>query len=179
MSYVNRSFSTTSARTKPLPWLVFLFIAAVFFVSFNNLAMSKRGTIAFNATEGEILTVVNEGQLSKQIAFVCLGLFSVVSLYRHRGERLRLEGCLGWSLLFFLGWASLSLAWTGDPALTLRRLIFLLMVTLGAVATARRFPLRDIIMLTFFCSALFLLTGVVAELLLGTFQPFMPGYRFA
>jgi exopolysaccharide production protein ExoQ len=141
--------------------------------------MSKRAGIGFGATESEIIRSVGEGELSKRIGFLCLGFFAVVSLVSHQGARLRANVLLGRTILFFLAWAVLSLAWTEDFALTSRRLVLLLMLCLAAAAIARRFSLREIILLTFFCTSLFLLIGVSAELLFGTFHPFVPGYRFA
>ncbi len=82
-------------------------------------------------------------------------------------------------MLFFAGWAVLSLAWAEDTALTFRRLVVFAILCLAAAAIARRYSLREIVLLTFFCSILFLLIGVSAEILLGTFRPFAPGYRFA
>jgi exopolysaccharide production protein ExoQ len=179
MSYLDRTYPEISSRIKGFPWLLFLFIAAVFFSSFNDLFMSKRASIGFGASEDEIITAVGDGQLSKRISFLFLGLFAVASLIRHRGAQLRANEPLGRTILFFLGWALLSLAWTEDPALTIRRLVVLLILCLAAVAMARRFSLREIAWLTFFCSILFLLIGVSAEVLLGQFHPFMHGYRFA
>jgi O-antigen ligase len=82
-------------------------------------------------------------------------------------------------MLFFGGWAVLSLAWADDTALTFRRLVIFAILCLAAAAIARRFWLHEIVLLMFVCTALFLLIGVSAEIALGTFQPFTPDYRFA
>lgn len=179
MNYLVRPNLGRSSRLERFPWLIFLFIAAVFFLSFHNLEMSRRGIEAFNASTDEIVTGVAEGSLSKRIALLSLGIFAIVKLIEHRGIRLRINDLLGWTMAFFTGWAILSLVWAEDRALSFRRLVILLILCLAAAAIARCFTLRRIVLLTFFCSIVFLLIGVSAELALGTFRPFASGYRFA
>ncbi len=64
-------------------------------------------------------------------------------------------------------------------ALTLRRLVAFGVFCIAAAAIANRFSTREIVLWTFFVTALFLLIGISAEVLLGTFRPFSSGYRFA
>jgi O-antigen ligase len=47
------------------------------------------------------------------------------------------------------------------------------------MAVARRLSLREIILWTVFSTTLFLVIGIFAEVLFGTFRPFASGYRFA
>lgn len=160
-------------------WLTFLFIAVVFFIASQNLYFSKRGIGSYNASESRIATAVSEGSLSRQIALLALGLFGVASLIIYRRSQRRINGWLGSTMLFFAAWAALSLGWSEDSALTFRRLVLFAVLCLAAAAIARRFSLRQIILLTFSWSVLFLFIGVAAEIALGTFHPFAPGYRFA
>jgi O-antigen ligase len=156
---------------------MFLFLAAVFFLCEHDLYLSKRGPEAFNASP--VGAAVTEGSLSRRIVFLSLGLFGVASLVRRRGARLQINSQLGRIMVFFAGWAVLSLVWAEDTALTLRRLVVFAILCIAAAAIARTCSLREIVLLTFFCSALFLVIGMSAEIALGTFRPFAPGYRFA
>jgi O-antigen ligase len=157
---------------------MFLFLAAVFFLVYQDLSSSKIDN--YNRSEDDIITAVTEGSLVRRIALLSLGLFAIVNLVRHRAEgRLRIHGPLGWILLGFAAWAFLSLIWAEDIALTFRRLVVFGILCIAAVAVARRLSLREIILWTFFSTTLFLVIGVSAEVLLGTFRPFASGYRFA
>jgi O-antigen ligase len=158
---------------------MFLFLAVAFFLCNHDLYLSKKGIDAFNPSEADLVAGVDAHSLIRRIAFLSLGLFAVASLIRHRGARLRIRGSLGWTMLFLVGWAVLSLAWAEEPALTLRRLEAFGILCIAAAALARRCSLRETVLLTFYCSLLFLVIGVSAEILLGTFRPFTPGYRFA
>ncbi len=170
--------SMPASQVERFPWLMFLFLAAMLFLP-HDLYFSKKGIEAFNLSERELVTRAAEHSLSSRIVFLSLGLFAVAGLLSRRGTRLRIIGPLGWTLLFFASWAVLSLAWAEDADLTLRRLAAFGILCLAAAATARRCSLREIILLTFFCSGLFLFIGVSAEIALGTFRPFTSGYRFA
>jgi exopolysaccharide production protein ExoQ len=162
------------------PWLMFLFLAAVIFLVQHDLSYSKKGTDNYNPTEDDITAAVTEGSLTRRVALVSLGLFAIVSLIRQRANRcLRINGSLGWILLGFATWAFLSPIWAEVLGLTLRRLLVFAILCIAAVAIARRLSLREIMLWTFYSSALYLVVGVLAEVLLGTFRPFASGYRFA
>jgi O-antigen ligase len=76
-------------------------------------------------------------------------------------------------------WTFLSLCWSENPGLTIRRLGLIAMMILGALAVAQRFSPYHLISWVFFSTLLYLNVGVVAELKLGTFHPFSWGYRFS
>ena len=162
------------------PWFMFLFLAAVFFFAYHDLSYSKRGIDNFNPSQDDIATAVAEGSLTRRIGLLSLGLYAIVNLVRHRDKsRLRINGPLGWILLSFVAWALVSPIWAEDIGLTLRRLVVFGILCVAAVAVARRFSLREIILWTVFTTGLYLLIGVSAEIALGTFRPFTSGYRFA
>jgi exopolysaccharide production protein ExoQ len=179
MNYLAWPQSGTTSRIRRFPWLTFLFLAVVFFLCQHDLLYSNKVTETFNPSQDELIGALDAGSLSRRVALLALALFAVASLDRHRGARLRINGPLGWTTLFFASWAVLSLVWAEDAALTFRRLLVFATLCLAATAIARRFSLREVVLLTFFCSILFLIIGVSAEIALGTFRPFTPGYRFA
>ncbi len=126
-----------------------------------------------------IISKAHGGDLLRRVAFSLLGLFGVGGLIRGGLNRLTINGGLGWLILFYFGWASLSFTWADDVAFTLRRLIVFWMLCLGALAMSKHFSLRDIILWVFFATGVFLLIGVASAIVLGTFRPFAPGYRFS
>jgi exopolysaccharide production protein ExoQ len=160
--------------------LIFLFLAAVFFLCQHDLFYSKRVSDNFSTTDDDIAAAVSEGSAPRRIALLSLGLFAIVDLIRHKGRgRLQIHGLLGWILIGFAAWAFLSLIWASDLALTFRRLMAFGVLCIAAAAIAKRFTLREIVLWTSFSSTLFLAIGVSAELILGTFRPLASGYRFA
>jgi exopolysaccharide production protein ExoQ len=162
------------------PWLIFLFLVAVFFLVDHDLSNSKKGIGNFNLSEDEITTGVAEGSLIRRISLLSLGLFAIVSLIRHRSDgRLQIHGPLGWILLSFAAWALVSPIWAEDIPLTLTRVAVFGILCIAAVAVACRFSPREIILWTLFTAGLYLLIGVSAEVASGTFLPFTSGYRFA
>jgi O-antigen ligase len=179
MNYLARERSGITFRIGRFPWPTFLFLAVVFFLCQHDLYYSTKVTETFNPSEDELIVALDAGSLSRRVALLALVLFAMASLHRHRGAPLRINGSLGRILLSYAGWAALSLTWAEDPALTFRRLAVLATLGLAAAAIARRFSLREIILLTFFCSVVFLFIGISAEIALGTFRPFTLGYRFA
>lgn len=179
MGYTDRPHTGPSLQSERPPWLVFLFLAAVFFLCQHDLFCSQTATEGYVLSADEVIAEVAAGSLGHRVAFLALGIFALVSLIRHRGARLRINGWLGWIMLFFAGWAVLSLVWAEDTTQTLRRLVTFAIVCLAVVAIARRFSLREIVLWTVFTTGLYLLIGVSAEIALGTFRPFASGYRFA
>ena len=176
MSYDNHRHAGPAVKVGRPPWLMFLFLAAVFFLVYHDLSYSKKGPD--NLSQEDIVTGVAEGSIVRRIGLVSLGLFAIVSLVRYRADDcLRIRGSLGWILLCFAAWAVLSLFWTEDLALTVRRLLVFGILCIAAVAVARRLSPREIILWTLFSTALFLVIGFAAEVILGTFRPFASGYR--
>jgi exopolysaccharide production protein ExoQ len=180
MNYANHPHPASALHGERSPWLIFLFLAFVFFLVYHDLSYSKKTIDDLRASEDQFATVVAEGSIVRRVALLSLGLFAIVSLVRHRADgRIRLYRPLGWILVSFAAWALLSLTWAEDFSLSLRRLVVFAIVCLAAAAIARRFSFREIVLWTVSSSTLFLVIGVLAEVFLGTFRPFASDYRFA
>lgn len=162
-----------------VPWFTFLFLAAVFFIAQHDWYYSLKGAEAFDPNLEIITAVTDQGNLLRRIVFFSLGVYAVASLIRRRQYHIKINGSLGWLVLFLLVWICLSLAWSDAPAITFRRLVLLVMFSLGAFAVSQRFSGRELVLWVLFTTAGYLLIGLGAELLLGTFHPLMGGYRFA
>ncbi len=164
-------------RDANVPWVTFIFLAVVFFVAEHDLFFSIREQFTLSAEIYEARAL--GGSLPRRAVFSMLGLFGAINLLRRGQHRLKINGVLGWLILFYLVWASLSVTWADDLALTLRRIVVLWMLCLGALAVGKHFSLRDIILWVFFTTTLYLLVSLSLEAALGTFRPFTSGYRFA
>jgi exopolysaccharide production protein ExoQ len=162
------------------PWLIFLFLAAVFFSLGHDLSYSENAINNYNLSEAALVAKVADGSLIRQIALLSLGIFAIVSLVRHRAERrIGIKSPLGCILLGFAAWALFSPIWAEDLTLTLKRSVVFGILCIAAAAIARRFSFREIVLWTLSSTLLFLVIGVLAEVFLGTFRPWASGYRFA
>ncbi|MFH1931755.1 MAG: O-antigen ligase family protein [Pseudomonadota bacterium] len=124
---------------------------------------------------------MKKGNLSRRIALFSLGAFALASLMLVKRRSLSLETISVWPIILFTLFTFLafcSIFWANDPALTFRRVIRFLFPLLGAFAIARRYTLRDLVILAFFVSLIYLIVGIFSEFVLGSFNPFKEGYRF-
>jgi exopolysaccharide production protein ExoQ len=164
-------------RGAKIPWATFLFLTAVFFIAQHDWYFSLKGLEGF--TVDDFTTLIDQGNLWRRLVFLSLGLFAVVSIFSKGHYRVKINGALGWLILFLLSWTFLSLAWSEDPAMTFRRLVLFALFSLGAFAVSQDFSLRQLVLWVFFSCTVYLNIGLLAELALGTFQPLAGGYRFA
>lgn len=182
MSYNNHAQSVPVLQVRHLPWLPFMFLTVVFFLSYHDLSFTKRGIDNYNPSPDEIIANIARSSLldRHRIALLSLGVGAIISLVSHRAQRrLRIDGRLGWLLISFVAWVFISLIWTEDLPLSLRKVVSFGILCIAAVAVVRRLSLREIILWIFFSTTIFLAIGFFAELVLGNFTPFVSGYRFA
>jgi O-antigen ligase len=156
-------------------FLVFFFFAVFFFFDGHTLLWSLRKGLTIEQS----LTEVAEGNIGRRISLLILFVFGLITLMRKSQKPIKMQGLLGWLILFFLAIAFASLFWANDVGLTFRRLTVLAMFSLSALAVAGRFSVRNMIWLVLSITAGYLCLGLAAEIGLGTFQPWTPGYQFS
>ena len=179
MSYINHSRNESAPQKGRYLWLLLLFLAAVFFLCQQDLFYSSKRTESFDLSPDETIAALDASSPSRRVAVLALGFFAVTSLICQRAARLRINGLLGWIMVFYAGWALLSVVWAEDASQTFKRLVVFAILCLAAAAVARRVSLRKIVLGVLFTTGLYLLIGLSAEIALGAFRPFTPGYRFA
>ena len=180
MNKNNHTRNLRPSKTDSLPWLLFLFLTVVFFFSYHDLSMAKRPVGDYNPSPDEIVADVSQGQIVRRIALLSLVAVAIIILVRHRtNRRLKIDSPLGCAALSFFACAILSPLWADDLSQNITRLAVFAILCVAAIAVARRLSLPEIVLWTFFSTVAYLLVGIFAELLFGTFQPSAPGYRFA
>jgi O-antigen ligase len=167
-----------------LHWLVFLFFVAIFFLIHHNPQHAFDWQNSLNYKElvdkqRGIAHVIDEGSIKGKIGYLAIGLFGVFGLLRKNRGALSIKGLLGGLILVYFIWAFLSVLWTDDLPLTLRKLGVLALVSLGALAFATRFSLREIVWFSFFSTMVYAVIGLVTELSFGTFIPWASAYHFS
>jgi len=184
----NQQRDRTSAPGR-VPWLVFIFLTAVFLMAFHSLTYAQQvfgpedsssGDVLKNEMSADVLASQLSGSFAKEIALVSLGMFAVATLIRFRANRsLLIQGALAWILLGYIGWASCSTLWADDLPLSLKRLMVLWILCIAAAAIVWRLSLPEIVSWVVFCTGVCLFIGIIASVIYGTFRPWSSGYRFA
>jgi O-antigen ligase len=179
MSYLYLPHAKPHARSHRFPWLLFLFVALALLVIFHWPFSLHTTPDNYNVSE-EITIAGLEGSGAREVMLVALCGVAIVSLCsRPTDPRLHIDGTMGWLLIAFVAWALTSTMWAQDPPLTLRRLTSFLILCVFATAVARRLTLREVLLWTFFTTALFLVIAFATEMMSGMFQPLAFGYRFS
>lgn len=174
-------------RQWPIPWLAFLLIAGVFFFTGHQVTRSQyvleRSVEQFNPTEAEareMLAQYETGTASKAAAYLLLGGFSLVILGIFlRNGRLKVHGLAGGLAVFFSVWVPLSLLWASEFPNTLNKVAIFIMLAVAALMAGVRFSDRQFVWFVMLVTGAYLAVGVGAELALGTFRPWISGYRFS
>jgi len=163
-----------------VPLLIMVLVTALFFMSDHTLTAPQMAVenstmaITLDALQG-----ISEGSIWRRVAFFGFGIFGVAAIAWRPRWHVRIKGALAWSVLLYLGWACLSLAWTDDPGLTVRRLAVLALISVGVAGLLHQLTRQGIVALITFSSLSYLVIGFVNELAKGTFVPLASGYRFA
>lgn len=179
MSYLYLPRAKARHRGHHFPWLLFLFVSLALFVIFH-WPLSIHSTAENYNVSDEIVIAGAEGAGVREVTLIALCAVAVVSLVsRPADSRLRINGALGWLLLAFMAWALMSTMWAQDLSLTFKRLTSFVILCVFATALARRLSLRQILLWTFFTTALFFLVAITSEVVSGIFHPGAFGYRFS
>jgi len=161
--------------TKRQWWFICVLILSIFAIS---TPFDPQFSVHGWMTKSEASEAIASGSLSRQIALITLGLFAIVSFFRLSNRRIRLKGVLSYAVLIFLCLAALSIFVSESPIFTAKRVVRLLMLSLGALAVASRLSLYGILRLAFWAGLFSLSSGFISEIVLGTFRPWVGMYRF-
>lgn len=158
--------------------LALAYLATIFFLA-GRPDFSISAAAAFDKSADIIRDSVSSGDLVRQVVFISFGFMGVVGYWLNRRTQFRLTGRAYKCAIFFGIWTCISIAWSDDPALTLRRLSVSGMLLIGTLWICRKYNINEIPRFTIFATAAYLVIGFVTELFLGTFRPLSGSYRFA
>jgi len=160
-----------------MPWGLALFLLVIFAFAtpFNRSNSGVLSDLHFD----ESIQALESASEHREAALLCLGIFALLALMRKKRRQLRINGALGWCLLFFSLLAVVSPAWAEDPSLTTRRVSIFILLSLGALAVAARLSQVQIAALAVNVCSATLVISLAAELASGTFHPLDGAWRFA
>jgi exopolysaccharide production protein ExoQ len=157
-----------------VPWLRLVLFAALFFLATQDVFHSLDKN--FDRPAGELVSQTAEGNPRRQLAFLGLGTLGIAGLLARGRRRIAFDGFWASLLLFFAAWTALSLLWSIDTMMSVKRIVQLGILGLCAFTMATRYSQAVLPVFVFITSFGTLLVGLGAELALGTFSP---GDRFA
>jgi len=158
-------------------WFAAAIVALAFFVSEHDVRVSLYD--AFTETAEEMAASAAGGNALRRLAFLMLGGMGVAMAVASRRQPWRLNKLMATASLMLFGWAMLSILWSVDRGMCMRRLIVLACWATAAFGLARFFTLRQLCWMTMVVCALLASVGVLSELRLGTFRPWSPEHRFS
>jgi len=109
------------------------------------------------------------------LACACLGLLSLL-VGKWKGFRLCTPIVL---MAAYVAWCGVSILWSIDPSTSVRRYIVMLCCIVGCVGLSRFYQPREVILSVVIAFGGYLVLGIGAEILFGTFKPYSGEYRFA
>lgn len=170
----------TRPRYREAPaWLHLGFLAVCFFLAAHDFRASTFNVLDVEAASETYAATAGSGTITRQLAFVLLGLYGFWGLRELLRNRLRTVGIGGLCATALLLWTLLSATWAITPGVVISRLVGVVAVTLAALRIRLRFSARQIIFGMTTIGVIFLGVGLLCEVALGTFRPWTTEYRFS
>ncbi|MCH8829850.1 MAG: O-antigen ligase family protein [Planctomycetes bacterium] len=169
--------TTHNEQARPVFWLALTVLSAAFFLSEHSWTVSLADS--YTSTADEMESQAAGGNATRRTAFLAVAALGILLLLSPTRRRLHLSGGVGLCLLGYVGWAGLSVTWSQDLSLTIRRVLAMGCLLVGALGIGSCLTRRELLRLAWMIPGLSLLLGVAAEVSLGTFHPLTGDYRFA
>jgi O-antigen ligase len=160
-------------------WFLYLvsfgafFIAEQFSLTYSTVRLRDESVVASSITSG-----AGGGGIRPVVFLVLGGIGALFWVLRRPGVKVSLRGALPWLLMGFIVFATLSIMWGEDSSLVIRRVGAFILLSMGAYGFAHRFTNQDVMRFTMGLGGLMVVVGFLAEVALGSFQPWVAGYRF-
>ena len=172
-----KSQSRTNWLFSPIAKTIFLtaIVAGTFF-SEQDITMSLTENFVADIEDQE--SWASGGNSLRRITFLGCAAIGMFSLLLGRGKTFRLN--LPTALIaVYLLWAGASVAWSIDPATTVRRFSLVLCCAIGCFGFCKLIDVKDVVFAAVLVSLGYLALGIAAEVVFGTFRPHLGDYRFA
>lgn len=162
-------------------WAAVLALFGIFWVltPFDLVSAISGYSLAERRAEiDSALNTIGDGSVTRRMGVLALGLMGVVALVLSRRESRRYHVAVTGSASALLLLAFVSPLWGDDPVVTARRVIVLFVLVCAVYGFARWWDLDTLTRATLIMTGMSIVTGLVAECVLGTMHPLDPSYRF-
>jgi exopolysaccharide production protein ExoQ len=137
-------------------------------------------TVQDNLSIDEHMENIQHGNMYRKIALISLFLFTIFNnIIRKNMYKLKIDRTFSIMIIIFLVWIYLSIIWSDNRILTVRRLGVFSTLSFSAFFISRKNNYLEIITLTFCLCGFTLFLSIFTEIWLGNFKPFQLQYRFA
>ena len=169
--------SAASARseTGSFPWTLFIFTWPALYWLHNEIDAPLHPYEAQSLSD--VVQVAETGNIVARILIVILGIIGISLMVRYRG-RIQIASRIAPLAFAFILWVVMTGLWSTDSALSIRRLVSLLLITMFSAGCALRMNTRSLLVFIASIPIVSLLPGVVSETHYGIFTPWSSGYRF-
>jgi O-antigen ligase len=164
---------------KTLPPQALGAVIAILFVGFWSIHPYDLSYEVEEHSADEAFVQFSTGNLSREIA---LPMLAGLSLALGAGTRIRQrrESSLLWVICSaYMVWAYISVIWSDNKILTLKRLVVLTLLLTIAVVLAGRSTLRQLAFISYVCCGLAFVVSLGCEFYFGTIRLGDPEYRFS
>ena len=173
------SATGAAAEARRFPWVLFALVFVLLFLIGHEFRYAEHYQLLLReADPSSTVAAIIGGSLRRQVAGLALGAIGILSLFLPGRRPSRLRGLLAGLIVFFVAWNYLSVLWSDDPLLSLRRLVVLAVMILGALAVAERTWPKHLMLFTLLMAGGYLAIGIGTEAVLGTLRPMAWNYRF-
>jgi O-antigen ligase len=160
-------------------WIAIAALCACYFLLGNEWDRPIREPEGFNLDAADIESQAEQGRNLWRLAFIGIGAVGTCLCLSRQRLPIRIHGLLGGLSVATMSWCLLSVLWSEEPTVTVRRFIALLCAFTGAVGFAGRFPASHVCVLALTYSWIVLIASIGVEIYHGTFSFFSQEYRFA
>jgi O-antigen ligase len=135
--------------------------------------------VSFGSMKNEYAERGKDTTSSSAFGYFLIGAAGI-GCWLHAGPgRLRWNHPLLLAAVLYLGWVGLSLAWSIEPILSLRKSAIVGLLVIGGAGIGAKFQLEEFLEIVVMVLTGMLLVDILIELAMGTFVPWRSDYRFS
>lgn len=155
-----------------------MFVAFMYMLATNDPSATSRWEAVSRDQVANLSIALESGRSTRQIAFLSLGAWGIVTLLLNR-RPFRINGVILFPAMVLAMWAFASVIWSADRSFTGKRLVLLGCITLAVVSFVRQFRVKELALLALLGCGMQLCGSIVFDLLYATGQYGRSGYRFS
>jgi len=145
------------------PWITALLLFTVFALSDWSWSASQRWYASDSSDVDALVDRISEGQMQRQIALAVLFAYGVGLLLLPSAKQVRMKLSVFYPIIVFSTWAIISVFWSTDKALTLKRLVVFLAMIVSIAGVLKHFDWKQIAQIALIGSGLTMLVGGINE----------------